>query len=117
MPFGRIVTHSFKALLTRLRTDAQAGVDVPIFCYHQIGQEEETRFPSIYLSRRDFERQIAWLAGRGYTFLSLSDLTQLIQQDLQPSGKCCILTFDDGYEGVYQHAFPILQKYHCRATV
>ena len=94
-----------------------SGVDIPILCYHQIGKKEDTRFPTIYLSVKKFEQEIAWLLRLGYQFLALADLVILVEKGEKPKRRSVVITFDDGYDGVYQNAFPILQRYSCPATV
>lgn len=112
-----VLTNTLKSLAARLRAGSQNGIGIPILCYHQIGREEGTEFPSIYLSSKDFERQIDWLVRHAYEFVSLDELVELIQQGIEPSARKVVLTFDDGYEGVYENAFPVLHKYACRASI
>jgi len=50
--------------------------------------------------------------GKGYQFYTLRDLQR------QPeSHRKIAITFDDGYQDVYQNAFPILKEYQIPATV
>lgn len=89
---------------------------IPIVTYHEIGDKKTSDFPSIYVSLKTFQRQIKWFKDCGFEFISLSQYCELFT-DRQSKKKCVVLTFDDGYEGFYQNAFPVLQKYQCRATV
>ena len=53
---------------------------------------------------------IRWHREAGFTFVSLDELLSMREQDAL-EGKC-VLTFDDGYEGVLTLAEPALTKEH-----
>ena len=79
------------------------------FMYHAVsnvtGENE-----SLYVSPREFEKQIAWLCDAGFTSVFADKYGTY-------SYKTAAITFDDGYESVYTDAFPILKKYNFKATV
>lgn len=60
-----------------------------------------------------FERQIAWLAANGWSFVSMSELVELSFS----GNKQVAITFDDGYEDNLTNALPVLQKYGAKATL
>jgi len=80
--------------------------------YHSV--DDNSKFFTI--SRNDFERQMAYLAGKGYHVVPLPHLVSMIKRRKSVAG-CVALTFDDGYEDFYTNAIPILQKYKLPATV
>lgn len=64
-----------------------------------------------------FEEQIKGLKKLGYDFITYEELIEFRKNELELSKKSCILTFDDGYEGVYENAYPIAQKYNIPFTM
>ena len=64
-----------------------------------------------------FRDGMEMLHQAGYRTLDLADLPQLLTNKSAIPEKACILTFDDGYRSVYEHAFPILQLFGMTATV
>lgn len=95
----------------------ESGADIPILHFHQVGIEEGTPHPSLYLSRKNFERCIRWLASRGYQCVSLSKAVEIIRNPAVHKQKYAVITFDDGYEGVYTEAFQVLQQHQWSATI
>jgi peptidoglycan/xylan/chitin deacetylase (PgdA/CDA1 family) len=74
-----------------------------VLIYHQVesGTKGQMDVPA---SR--FRRQVEWLATRG-RFARLEDvLTEAGSDDAE---RVWVLTFDDGYEDVYDHAFPVMR--------
>ncbi len=60
---------------------------------------------------RHFERQMRFLAHKGYVGKSLREYMA------DPKDNHFVLTFDDAYESVYKNAFPLLKELGFSATV
>ena len=71
----------------------------------------------IAVSPAIFSRQMRWLHDNHYRTLSLSTLTQYLDQKQALPPRSVVITFDDGFESVYSHAFPILSEYNFSATI
>jgi peptidoglycan/xylan/chitin deacetylase (PgdA/CDA1 family) len=63
-----------------------------------------------------FERHLDWI-GRHYTFVTLDDLAEWAKGDKSFRRPVAAITFDDGYDDIYHHAFPILRRKGIPATV
>ncbi|OGT77373.1 MAG: hypothetical protein A3I78_11135 [Gammaproteobacteria bacterium RIFCSPLOWO2_02_FULL_56_15] len=72
--------------------------------------------PSMCISTRMLERQLDWI-GRRYRFVSLDELGALMESGNPLPERIAAVTFDDGYEDVYEHAFPLLKKKGIPAAV
>jgi peptidoglycan/xylan/chitin deacetylase (PgdA/CDA1 family) len=88
-------------------------VSIPILTFHAI----DDRPSIISFSPRLFERSIARLYDSGYRTLGLPELVDHVRQGVPFPDRSFAMTFDDGYQSVYDHAFPILQRYGFSATV
>jgi len=64
-----------------------------------------------------FQRSMARLHDRGYQTLSLPELIDCLQRGVPFPERSLAITFDDGYQSVYEQAFPSLQRYGFTATV
>lgn len=80
-----------------------------ILCYHDVGYDnwEFTVRP------REFERQVRLLRQK-FQLVSLPELLSAKSKGVRPRA---VITFDDGYQGVYRYAFSILKKYRLPAAV
>ena len=86
-----------------------------ILMYHMISAiQRGQRFRGLRVAPDMFERQVSWLAEDGWTFITMSQLTD--RYDALPE-KSVALTFDDGFRDNYTHAFPVLRKYGACATL
>jgi len=99
------------AIFPRLRRTA--GPKFVILCYHRIGIGGIPIYSE--LPQGCFEAQMHFLR-KHYRVLSLQEVCKGLQD---PSGAepGVAVTFDDGYQGVFTEAFPILSKYRIPATV
>jgi peptidoglycan/xylan/chitin deacetylase (PgdA/CDA1 family) len=89
-------------------------VIVPILLYHHVGiPQSESPY---YVSPLEFERQMYLLHEWGYQTISVEMLVIAIKQGAELPPKPIILTFDDGGEGTFTNALPIMQKYGFTGT-
>jgi len=86
---------------------------VPIITYHAIGDVPSPLWTTI----ETFEAHLAAFARCGYRTTSLANLLNLLRQGQPLPAKTIVITFDDGYESVYQHARSLLDCYGFTATV
>ncbi|MGD0329220.1 MAG: polysaccharide deacetylase family protein [Nitrososphaeria archaeon] len=87
-----------------------------IVMYHNIGKNEISWLQEKPLPSQILEMQIKYLKKVGYSILPLGEALCLIRRGESPK-RIAVLTFDDGYVGVYKYAFPIMRKYGIRCTV
>ena len=86
---------------------------LPVLTFHAVDD-----WPSVIsFPPRLFERGMALLYDCGFHTLSLLEIVARLQQGLPFPERSFAITFDDGYQSVYQHAFPTLQRYGMSATV
>ncbi len=83
-----------------------------ILSYHLVDRRFD--FGITWVTPRQFERQMAWLAEAGYHTLSLTDC---LQTEVSFPPKAVVLTFDDGYRALRKHVLPVLQRFGFVATV
>ncbi|MDR3570880.1 MAG: polysaccharide deacetylase family protein [Candidatus Pacebacteria bacterium] len=82
---------------------------IRILMYHSISDSSE--FFSVTSS--EFEWQMRLLRQRNVESVFASQIPTVLKEGR--SNIVCV-TFDDGYEDMYSHAFPILQRYAIKAT-
>lgn len=93
---------------------------VPILMYHSVN---DTIAYGITLPNantvtvENFEKQMMYLKNHGYKVITLDELAEGIKRHKAFDHKSVVVTFDDGYEDNYTHAFPILKKYNIPATI
>jgi peptidoglycan/xylan/chitin deacetylase (PgdA/CDA1 family) len=82
--------------------------------YHSIGGRGLS--PDLVISPRRFEGHIRYLR-RHRRVMSLADAVALLQAGRPVPADTVVVTLDDGYRDAYDHAFPILRRHACPATV
>ncbi len=109
------------AVMIPTPTPIQWPVRIPILMYHYVeyvADKGDTIRQSLNITPYTFEKQLQTLADAGYTFLTASDMGTLFdgKKHTLPA-KAIVITFDDGYRDFYTDVYPLLQKYHAKATV
>ncbi len=90
---------------------------VPVIMYHDIVKRRKRDSAWFDCTVKEFEQQIEWLAQQGAVPISLIQLHRhLVRGDPVPEGAV-VLTFDDGYQGFYEHAYPLLKRRCWQASV
>lgn len=93
------------------------NIDIPIWVYHDIvDNKSQIEYDYMQTTKDTFENQIVGLRNLGYKFITYEDLKKFKNNEIELNKKSCILTFDDGYEGVYKNVFPIAKKYNIPFT-
>lgn len=87
----------------------RGGVTAPILLYHHIGENDDNS--RYYVSPAAFEQQMEWLHRHGYTTVTISTLVDALIDGGELPPRPVVITFDDGNESVYTHAFPIMERY------
>ncbi len=86
---------------------------VPIITYHAIGDRPSPLWTSI----ETFDAHLSAFAKCGYRTITLANLlTHLRLREPLPENTI-VITFDDGYASVYQHARSLLKYYGFTATI
>ena len=84
-----------------------------VLCYHTV---EPEWWSPLAVKPGHFERHCAWLS-RHRRVLRLSEgLAALDETGRLPRGTA-LITFDDGFSGVYEHALPVLRRFELPATI
>ena len=91
--------------------DVASGRQVPVVMYHEVG-DDTWGVRELFVSPGSLRQQLEYLRDSGYEPIFFSDLTHLEDYD-----KPVLLTFDDGYTGIYTELLPLLQEFQMKATV
>jgi peptidoglycan/xylan/chitin deacetylase (PgdA/CDA1 family) len=83
--------------------------DVLVLCYHALSERWQA---PLSVTPGAFERQLGWLAGRGYR-----GATFLEAVTVPPAARTVAVTFDDAFRSVYSLARPVLERLAMPATV
>jgi peptidoglycan/xylan/chitin deacetylase (PgdA/CDA1 family) len=86
-----------------------------VLIYHRVN-DEKCGFQIDKVPPRLFRRQMEYLA-RHFHVLALEDILGRIRSGEALPKRCVVVTFDDGYEDNYLHAFPILDRLGLPATI
>jgi len=101
-----------------------ASFGVPVLMYHEVTNEDRVNLlskkiqHSFIITQQRFAEQMQWLHTEGFSTLSLYELLAILRREKSgaPLVRSVVLTFDDGFEGNYKYALPILQRYGFSAT-
>lgn len=114
---------SASALLsTRLvsaQTLVQRRIRCPILMYHYISPlpaDADRIRRDLTVVPEMFDQHCQQLVLSGYTTVSMAQLAQALLQGAALPERPVVLTFDDGYAGMYDYALPTLQKYQMVGT-
>jgi peptidoglycan/xylan/chitin deacetylase (PgdA/CDA1 family) len=84
-----------------------------ILMYHRVVEKLPEDFcdPALFVTADTFEMHLKLLSE----FFDIVSLESMIKTNQK--GRCCSITFDDGWQDNYEFAFPLLKKYQVPATV
>lgn len=93
---------------------------LPILGYHHIVSDEEKQTyykHNIYvMGLSAFEAQMKYLSNHHYQTLTMDEIYDYYNGNLNIDKKSVALTFDDGIKSFNTYVKPIMEKYHLKAT-
>lgn len=112
--FGSLVTaeNVEKHLDTILSTDYRKELDeyttqLPILMYHNIDEKVKNEMT---VTPERFREHMQALVDAGYQTVTLSQVIDYIEKGIELPDNPILITFDDGYTGNYEYAYPILKE-------
>lgn len=100
---------------TQLRHDF--GATLPVLIFHHVGPRDPDASPALTVSGEKFTRMMRWLARHGYLGISPSQWLDWVDAGVPLPAKPILLTFDDAFADLAEHAFPVLRQYGFSAGV
>ena len=91
------------------------GTGIRILMYHRVAPGNHG--DQLVVSPEAFGRQMRFLHRRNYRVTTLDEAFRWLQNGGEDSSRPVVITFDDGYQDNYLHAFPVLREYHLPATI
>jgi peptidoglycan/xylan/chitin deacetylase (PgdA/CDA1 family) len=109
-----------RALIATAQRRAVGGRRVLILSYHRpvarLSDDEAQTVPTLNITRSTFKKHLE-LLGEEHDFASLDHALDVLSGRAVARRDLAVITFDDGYRGVYQHAFPVLEELGAPAVV
>jgi peptidoglycan/xylan/chitin deacetylase (PgdA/CDA1 family) len=93
------------------------GQSIPILMYHSISDRAQPRFRKFSLPPMRFAEQMAYLAQRHYTPLTISQYVSARTTGSRLPELAVVLTFDDGFADFYTEVLPVLRRFGWTATL
>ena len=89
-----------------------------ILTYHHVARvPADHPRGNLFVSPEEFECQMEYLKKKQFPVVSLDQIRAGLLGETSLPPKAVAISFDDGFEDNYLHAFPILKKYGFPATV
>jgi peptidoglycan/xylan/chitin deacetylase (PgdA/CDA1 family) len=91
---------------------------VPVLMYHEVDRYRGGPiYSGLYVRPRTFIRQLRWLARHRFRAVTLARVEAAWAGRARLPRRPLVISFDDGYRSVYEHAFPRLRRRHWPAVV
>ena len=91
---------------------------IAILGYHKIGPWSPTAWETwFYVPAETFERQMRQLKDAGWNVIDPETFIRALRSPEELPDRAVLITFDDAYQSVLEHALPVLQCFKYRAVV
>lgn len=91
---------------------------LPVLVYHKIGDPPPgSKLKDLWVAPDRFRAHVSWLLSHGYTTVLFSDLLRAHKGEKPLPEKAVLITFDDGYENNYTHAYKILRELGAKGNI
>ncbi len=89
------------------------ALSLPILTFHDLDERPSV----ISISPGVFQRSMAKLHEAKYQSITLMEAVECVSLGNPFPNRSFVITFDDGYQSVYDEAFPVLHRYGMSATI
>lgn len=93
----------------------EAGIALPVIMYHGV-LDDESHSGKYIVSTATLREDLSYLHDRGYSSVTISDLTRYVSGQGTLPEKPVMITFDDGFLNNAVLAVPVLQEFSYRAV-
>jgi peptidoglycan/xylan/chitin deacetylase (PgdA/CDA1 family) len=83
---------------------------VPVLMYHRVGKAGNAWEARYCISPTGFAAHMRALARKGYRAVSIDALVDWLEGGPPLPAGALVITFDDGFRGVREHALPVLES-------
>lgn len=90
---------------------------VPVLMYHRVGEIQDKQASRYAITPALFAAHMQVLARSGYHAVGIEAFMAWLESAAALPEGAFLLTFDDGFRGVREHALPILEQLHWPFTV
>ncbi len=105
-----------QALALKHRLKGQVS-RIPVLMYHRVGEIRDIAEMRYCVSPERFAGHMRALAKSGWWACAIDDFAAWLEGGAGLAAGAFVLTFDDGFLGVYEHALPVLRQLGWPATV
>jgi peptidoglycan/xylan/chitin deacetylase (PgdA/CDA1 family) len=102
------------SLQRQLQVPSTYNDQVAVLMYHDVQPDSSN---TITVTPQRLDADLTLLQQEGFHIIPISQMAAFMEHRATIPEKAVVLTFDDGYEGVYRYALPVLQKHHAPATI
>lgn len=92
---------------------------LPVLMYHRIGRIGPDLAPitqRLTVTPDDFAAQMRWLKRNGFHSVTQRQAFDALEHGAALPRRPIMITFDDGYRGVWANALPVLMRLHMHGT-
>ncbi len=97
----------------RLQIPSTYNNKVAVLMYHDVNPNSHQ---DINVTPDRLDADLTLLQQQGFHIISIAQMAAFMEHRAAVPEKAVAITFDDGYQGVYQYAFPVLKKHNAPAT-
>jgi len=109
-----------RELLSVVQRRAVGGCRVLILSYHRVvgdfAQERERSLYTLNIEQKTFRRHLEVLQ-ESHDVVSLDEALCVLDGTQRAARDVAVITFDDGYRDLYQHAYPVLRDFRLPAVI
>lgn len=87
-----------------------ASARVPVLMYHRVGTAHNAWEARYAIAPTAFAAHMRTLANAGYRAVPADALADWLDGGPPLPAGACVITFDDGFRGVREHALPVLER-------